>query len=100
MGVVGATVAGTATWLILAWEASTDRRALIVDFYDVASPWYRALATALPDHQRLNMTDSILTFVWIAILAGTAVWAWRSAQPNGPRRPPAPTGQTTSATER
>ena len=100
VGVVCATVAGTATWLILAWEASTDRRALIVDFYDVASPWYRTLATALPDHQRLNVTDSILTFVWIAILAGTAVWAWRSAQPNGSHRPPAPTGQTASATER
>ncbi|MEO0493547.1 MAG: hypothetical protein AAF081_09040 [Actinomycetota bacterium] len=83
LGVAGATLLGTATWLILAWEASTDRRALIVDFYDVESPWYQALASTLPDHQRLNDWDSVMTFVWMAILGASVVIAWRGA-----RRPP------------
>ena len=80
VGVVTATLLGTATWLILAWEASTDRRALIVDFYDVESPWYRVLAAALPDHQRLNDWDSVVTFVWLAVLGVTVVLAWRGAK--------------------
>jgi hypothetical protein len=80
VGVVTATLLGTATWLILAWEASTDRRALIVDFYDVESPWYRVLAATLPDHQRLNDWDSVMTFVWLAVLGVTVVLAWRGAK--------------------
>ena len=80
VGVVTATLLGTATWLILAWEASTDRRALIVDFYDVESPWYRVLAATLPDHQRLNDWDSVMTFVWLAVLGATVVLAWRGAK--------------------
>ena len=79
--VTAATLLGTATWLILAWEASTDRRALIVDFYDVESPWYQALARWLPDHQRLDVSDSVLTFVWMAILGVSVVVAWRGARP-------------------
>ena len=79
VGVVIATLLGTATWLILAWEASTGRRALIVDFYDVESPWYRVLAATLPDHQRLNDWDSVMTFVWMAALSVTMVLAWRGA---------------------
>ena len=66
--------------MILAWEASTDRRALIVDFYDVESPWYRVLAATLPDHQRLNDWDSVMTFVWLAVLGVTVVLAWRGAK--------------------
>ncbi len=78
--VLATTPLGTATWLILAWEASTDRRALIVDFYEVRSPWYQALAAVLPDHQRLNVTDSVLTFVWMGVLGASAVVAWRGAR--------------------
>ena len=98
VGVVGATLLGTATWLILAWEASTDRRALIVDFYDVASPWYQALARWLPDHQRLNVQDSVLTFVWMAILGASAVVAWRGARPTLPDEPAVDDDQPSSTT--
>lgn len=84
--IVATTVLGTATWLILAWEASTDKRALIVDFYEVHSPWYQVLAHTLPDHQRLNTTDSVLTFVWMAIIGVGTIAAWRAA--NAPAAPP------------
>lgn len=77
--VVAATLLGTATWLILAWEASTDRRALIVDFSETASPWYQAWSALLPDHQRLDVGDSVLTFVWLAVVGGTSYLAWRRA---------------------
>lgn len=87
VGVAAATLLGTATWLILAWEASTDQRALIVDFYDVGSPWYQALAATLPDHQRLNDWDSVMTFVWMAILGASVVIAWRGARRAEPAEP-------------
>ena len=97
-GIVAATLVGTATWLVLAWEASTDRRALIVDFYDVESPWYRAVAPWFPDHQRLNVEDSILTFVWIAILGASAVIAWRGARPMATEQPVTEDDQPSSMT--
>ena len=97
-GIVAATLVGTATWLVLAWEASTDRRALIVDFYDVESPWYRAVAPWFPDHQRLNVEDSILTFVWMAILGASAVIAWRGARPMATEQPVTADDQPSSMT--
>ncbi|MEL6986001.1 MAG: hypothetical protein AAFO29_26455, partial [Actinomycetota bacterium] len=39
---------GALSWLILAWEASTDRRTLIVDFEETANPWYQLWRQALP----------------------------------------------------
>ena len=86
-------------WLILAWEASTGRRALIVDFYDVESPWYQVLASTLPDHQRLNDWDSVVTFLWMAVLGATAVLAWRGAGRSRERGEPTdPEGQLRSTT--
>ena len=52
---------------------------LIVDFYETASPWYRAWSALRPDHQRLNPWDSVVTFVWLAIVGASAVLAWRRA---------------------
>jgi len=99
VGVVTATLLGTATWLILAWEASTGRRALIVDLYDVESPWYQVLASTLPDHQRLNDWDSVVTFLWMAVLGATAVLAWRGAGRSRERGEPTdPEGQLRSTT--
>ncbi|MEL6893765.1 MAG: hypothetical protein AAFP84_19390, partial [Actinomycetota bacterium] len=42
VGVLG--LAGASTWVWLAIEASTDRRVLIVDFYETAAPVYRLLS--------------------------------------------------------
>lgn len=78
---VAATLLGTATWLILAWEASTGRRALIVDFYETASPWFQAWRALLPDHQRFGVWDSVLTLVWLAIVGASVYAAWRRAAP-------------------
>ncbi len=56
---------GVLSWLILAWEASTDRLTLIVDFVDTANPWYQLWSRLLPDHQRMDPIDVGLTVVWV-----------------------------------
>ena len=93
---VAATLVGTATWLILAWEASTDRRALIVDFYETNSPWFQIWRSLLPDHQRLNAWDSVVTFVWLAIVGTSAYAAWRRATPESATDDDQPTSSSVS----
>jgi hypothetical protein len=83
VAVAAASTTGAATWLFLAWESSTDRRALIVDFYETANPWYRAWSAMLPNHQRLNLWDSVLTFAWLAVIGTFTYAAYRRAGSDG-----------------
>ena len=78
---VGATALAVGSWLWLVVEASTDRRTLIVDFEDTASPWYRVWRTVLPDHRDLDTRSALLTVAWAALFVGSAVWAVRRARP-------------------
>lgn len=76
---------GSATWLWLAWETSTGRRALVVDFEDTAAPWFRLWRLALPDHRRMSTIDQLLTVGWVAAAAVAAVVVWRRAElPDAP----------------
>lgn len=83
VAVAAASTTGAATWLFLAWESSTDRRALIVDFYETANPWYQAWSAMLPNHQRLNLWDSVLTFAWLAVIGTFTYAAYRRAGSDG-----------------
>ncbi len=92
-----ASALGVVTWLILAWEASTGRLTLIVDFDDTASPWYRVWRLTLPDHQRMGPWDVVLTAGWVLLVVGLCVVV---ARRSGDARPTAirgPTGGRSSA---
>lgn len=74
--VAGVSAAATTNWLWLAIEATTDRRTLIVDFYETSAPLYRLLAPVFPDHMTAS-GDPLLTAAWIAGLALLAAVGWR-----------------------
>ncbi len=67
-GVLTGSFLGLGSWLILAWEASTDRRTLIVDFEETVNPWYQLWRLVLPDHRRMAPLDVGLTIAWIGLL--------------------------------
>ncbi len=79
-GLLTASLLGTASWLWLAFEASTGRRTLIVDFQDTTFPWYQVWSRALPDHSTFGVGDVLLTGAWTAATIGLSVLAWRSAR--------------------
>lgn len=64
----------TLTWWWVAWEASTGRRTVIVDFEQTSAPWYRLWRHLLPDHRRMSGLDVALTVIWLAALG-----AWAAA---------------------
>lgn len=59
---------GAVNWVWLAIEASTDRRALIVDFYDTAALPYRAIAWMLPDSWPQRGDADWLLAIWTVVL--------------------------------
>lgn len=81
VGVLVATLLGAISWLIVLWEASTDRRTLIVDFDQTVNPWYRLWRLILPDHQRWEPVDIALTAAWFAILVVGCFMAARRSEP-------------------
>lgn len=78
-GVGAACVVSIFSWFWLVVEASTGRRALIVDFEQTANPLYRAWRRVLPDHRQFELASPWLTLVWTALLVASCVLAWRSA---------------------
>ena len=74
---------GSATWLWLVVEASTDRRTIIVDFASTSNPWYRVWSQVFPDLQQPGVGDWILYGVWGVVLAASCVVVWRSSAPEG-----------------
>ena len=83
--VLGGWIVGAFSWVWLAIEASTGRRALIVDFAETANPWYQAWSALLPDYQTFDgVLPVIAHWAWGAALAVSAVAAWRRCGRSGP----------------
>ncbi|MEM8922549.1 MAG: hypothetical protein AAGD35_03535 [Actinomycetota bacterium] len=80
------TLLGTMSWLWLVWEASTDRRTLIVDFVDTTNPWYQAWSTLFPDQRSYGVTGGnlVITTLWTIGLLAVAAAVWRNTEPTGP----------------
>jgi hypothetical protein len=79
-------IAGAGTWLWLVWEASNDRRALIVDFEETANPLYQLWRAVLPDHRRMDLADIGLTTGWVVLLAVACLLVASRSSPDN-RRP-------------
>ena len=58
-------------------EASTDRRALIVDFYETGAPAYRILSPLFAQGWPVIDTSDLVLAVWSVLLVVSAVVAWR-----------------------
>ena len=58
-------ISGTAAWLWLAFEATTDRRTLVVDFHETTYPIYRALSSILPDFTNYDQSALLLNTIWL-----------------------------------
>ncbi|MEM9562725.1 MAG: hypothetical protein AAGA93_08925 [Actinomycetota bacterium] len=84
---------GIASWLLLAWEASTDRRTLIVDFADTPNPWYQLWRRVLPDHQRIATADVVLTVVWVVLVLAVVAVTARRLRSTAPAAPPDPSSE-------
>ena len=70
---------GVLSFFIIGREATTDRRTLIVDFYETANPIYRAWSRLLPGYRLEPAGTWLLHTIWLAVVAGLAWWGWRSA---------------------
>jgi hypothetical protein len=64
-------------WLVAAGLRGDIR--WIVDFFEVADPWYRQWAEALPAYLDPSARTWVLHAVWAAAAAVATVLAWRSA---------------------
>ena len=73
-------VVGVAAWLRLAWEASTGRVTLVVDFADTADPVLGLWRTALPAYLGMDAHQWWLHGVWVAIAVATAAAAFARAR--------------------
>ena len=81
-----AIAAGVVTWAWLAWEASTDRRTLIVDMISTRVPTYRVWGL-LPDGLVGGTTADVRLAV-AAVLVGVLAWlGWRSERGLPAREP-------------
>jgi hypothetical protein len=76
----GLGIVGAFNWLWLAVEASTDRRTLIVDFFDTAAWPYRAVRPILPAGLLgFDGRDGLLLAGWSVFVVATAWVGWRAA---------------------
>ena len=72
---------GVLSFVVIALEATTDRRTLIVDFYETANPLYQAWSRLLPGYRLEPAGTRLLHTIWLMAIAGLAWWGWRSAAP-------------------
>jgi len=70
-------VVGFVNWTWIAIEASSGRRALIVDHEETANPLFQTWKHVLPDHRIDGLGDQVLTIVWAVALAGTVLSVYR-----------------------
>ncbi|CAN5896656.1 hypothetical protein BH23ACT10_BH23ACT10_02990 [soil metagenome] len=75
---VGVGAIGVVAWLWLAFEASTGRLTLIVDFFDTTNPWYRVWRWVLPDFLAVTTGTWVRHVAWCVALVAMAAWGWRS----------------------
>ena len=66
---------GAVNWLWLAFEASTERRTLIVDFADTASWPYRLVQGLLPDGIAGGASNDLLLLTWTLLLAAAVAFS-------------------------
>ena len=62
-------ISGVIAWLWLAFEATTDRRTLVVDFYETSYPIYQALADVLPDFTDFDQSALLSNGIWLTGIA-------------------------------
>ena len=62
-------ISGTAAWVWLAFEATTDRRTLVVDFHETTYPVYQALASVLPDFTNYDQSALLSNTIWLLGIA-------------------------------
>ena len=62
-------ISGVTAWLWLAFEATTDRRTLVVDFYETSYPIYQALADVLPDFTDFDQSALLSNGIWLTGIA-------------------------------
>ena len=62
-------ISGVIAWLWLALEATTDRRTLVVDFYETSYPIYQALADVLPDFTDFDQSALLSNVIWLTGIA-------------------------------
>jgi len=79
--VMMASAVSIAGWLWLVVEASTGRRTLVFDFRDTGYPWYPVWSRLLPDHERFELGDPVLTIAWTIVLLATMVAVWCRTSP-------------------
>jgi len=72
---------GVVATLVLAWEATTGRVTLVVDFFDTSNPLYRAWAALLPDYHHATPATWVLHACWLIVVAGLAVLGYRMRRP-------------------
>ena len=75
---------GVVSWMWLVVEASTDRRTLVVDFFETANPVYRAWSAGLPDGRLDTAADVVGFAVSAVVLISLAVAGWRSVAESRP----------------
>ncbi len=86
--VVGLGLIGLFNWSWIAFEASTGRRALIVDHEETTNPLYQFWKQFLPDHRIDGLPDQLLTLVWGGLFLASALvvarraFAWNQAVPS------------------
>lgn len=83
--VAGLGLIGIVNWLWLAFETTTGRRTLIVDFTDTASIPYRILRHVLPDGQAATHADDLMLALWcLALVWSTLALGLRRAHRSSP----------------
>jgi hypothetical protein len=76
---------GLTNWLWLAWESTTDRRTIVVDFFETDALPYRAISWALPDGVAASTADDTLLVIWAIVLVAAIAIALSRGGRRSPR---------------
>ncbi len=77
--IAGLAAVGVVLWGWVVLEVLQERLRLIIDFEATRDPLYRAWRHLLPDLRHTTGATPVLMAVWLAVVAGLALWGWRSA---------------------
>ncbi|MFT7598830.1 MAG: hypothetical protein ACI8TP_001754 [Acidimicrobiales bacterium] len=70
---------GAINWLTLAWESTTGRRTIVVDFWETSALPYRALDGVFPDLV-LDERPAPLQMLWLALILTSMAMAGHAAR--------------------
>jgi len=65
--------AGIGAWLWIAFEATTDRRTLVVDFHETSYPVYKAISAITPNFRDFDQRAVLLNAAWLIALGIASV---------------------------